>query len=106
MKVAKWPVSIKVLNLINQRNENRIATPPLAQQDGQNEKDSATSGRNEMVQPLGKMVVQHLWDRTYAVPPTQQFHGQTMCIQLNACIYLPNSMYGNARRGTLTATKS
>ena len=104
--MAKCPVSIKVLNLINQRNENHTAPPPLTQQDGQNERDSATSGRNETVQPLGKMFWQYLLNPTYAVPPTRQFHGQTMCIQHNACIYPPNGMCGNARRGTFAVTRS
>lgn len=77
---------------------------------------SRTARRKETAPPLAGMRrcshlgkccgSQYLLNRRYAVPPTQQFHGQTMCVQHNACIYPPNGMCGNARRGTFTVTRS
>lgn len=69
-------------------------------------KDSATSGRKETVHPLGKTIWQQQLNWTFALPPTQRFQGQAICIQHNACIYPPNGMYGNARRGTFTVMRS
>ena len=95
----------KALNLINQRNENHIAPPPLTQQDRQNERS-----RDLWQDRNGAPTWEDNWAAAaklnIALPPTQQLQGQAVCIQHNACGYPPNGMYGNARHGAFPVMKS